>query len=621
MARLLMPRGAGRRIYAEEAGVVMVVIVGVLLILSVISASVLATAIAGKGQSKNDRFAKQAYGAALAGVQAAVYRLNATRPADNVCPPLPGQTTPVTPSAGVCGPYSSDDPAAPQPMVSARYDYWITPVMTTSSNTTHGYTPDICVGTPPALLMQRLLLVVQERCITAAGQALSGTTVRSTRRVQIRVSSVKPFFPIPGVWGTQCVNISGGSISPGNVGCSTTAAIGSNTIGYNGTLGSNGQIYAGMRAWGVNPNTATPSDPAARLYLGNKSPTTTQTATYSLKINDSTTLPATCPAGGSAGNGGGTLTFESADINPTNGCMPYANNSPILFGEYFTLPLMSDYFVNPPGAAFATTPTAPTGVAACSTTTDTASCNDNGSVAAAVARMSATCQSGAWSAATRVLVVKGGCTLTLPTGIYNFCSLTIGTSGGGGGGGFLMPSNPAGGTASPPPEVRIFIDSRSRTGSGCTAASAPRAGSNITFGAASGFGTTDVSSASPACSNAAQTVSAASLQLYVYGTGDPPLTNGVPYRTTPASDSVDIDNNSKVYALLEAPNSTVNINQTGGCVRGGLAADAVNVPNNASFIWDTSADLVTGRATPTVYRRAFAGCSSSYSPSLPMDGC
>jgi hypothetical protein len=595
----------------------MVVVVAVMLILSVITASVLATALAGKAQSANDRFAKQAYGAALAGVQAGVYRLNATRPADDLCPPLPGQTTPVTPSAGLCGPYSSDDPAAPQPMVSARYDYWITPVMTTASNSTHGYTPDICVGTPPALLQRRLLLVVQERCITAVGQALAGTRVRSTRRVQLRASSAKPFFPIPGVWGTQCVNISGGSISSGSVGCSTTQAIGSNTLGYNGSLGSNGQIYAGMRAWGVNPNTATSSDPPAQLYLGNKSPTSTQTATYSLKINDSSTLPGTCPAGGSAGSGGGVLTFESTDINPSNGCMPYANNLPQLFGEYFALPLMSEYFASPPSVAFPTTPATPTGVAACSTTTDTASCNDNVSVAAAVGQMSATCQSGAWSAATRVLVVKGGCTLTLPTGIYNFCSVTLG----GGGGGFLMPSNPAGGNASPLPEVRIFLDSRSRAGSGCTAASAPRAGSNISFSGTSGFGTTDVSSTSPACRTASQTVSAASLQLYVYGVGDPPLTNGVPYRSTAASDSVDIDNNSKVYALIEAPNSTVNINQPGGCVRGGLAADGVNVPNNAAFIWDTSADLVPPRPTPTVYRRAFAVCSSTFNPSLPMDGC
>jgi hypothetical protein len=148
-------------------------------------------------------------------------------------------------------------------MVGARYDYWITPVMTTAANGTHGYTPDVCIGTPPALLKNRLLLVVQERCITAVGQALSGATVRGTARVQMRTSSAKPFFPIPGVWGTQCVNISGGSISPGNVGCSTTTSIGSNPVGYNGSLGSNGRIYAGMRAWGVNPNTATPADPAA----------------------------------------------------------------------------------------------------------------------------------------------------------------------------------------------------------------------------------------------------------------------------------------------------------------------------------------------------------------------
>jgi hypothetical protein len=293
--------------------------------------------------------------------------------------------------------------------------------------------------------------------------------------------------------------------------------------------------------------------------------------------------------------------------------MPYASNPPILFKEYFALPLMGDYFAKPPGAAYPTTPATPIGAAGCATTTDTASCNDNAQVITAVATMSATCQAGAWNAATRVLVVKGGCTLTLPTGIYNFCAITLGSSNTGG---FLVPSTAAG-----TPEVRIFLDSRSRSGSGCTTASSPRAGSNLNFSGPSGFGTADATATSPACTSASQTVSAVSMQLYVYGAGDPPLSNGVPYRSSPASDSVDIDNGSKFYGLLQAPNSTVNINQTNGCVRGGLAGDGVNVPNNATFFWDTSADLVTGRATPTAYRRAFAVCSSRFNSSLPMDGC
>jgi len=613
---------ATSRLRDDERGVVMVVVMAALMILSIIAAAALATAISGKGQASKDRFAKQSYGTATAGLQAAIFRLNSTQPADDACPPMPGSTTPVTPVNGLCGPYSSNDPNAPQPLVDAAYQYWITPVMTTTNNTVHGYTPDICVGVPPQLMVLRPNLVVQERCITAVGQALVGTAVRSTSRLQVRVSSVKPFFPVPGVWGTQCVNISGGSVNVGTTGCGTTTSIGSNTVGYNGTIGSNGRIYAGMRTWGVDPNTATTTDPPANLYLGNVSPTSSATASYSLKINDSALAnPATCPPGGSVGSSSGSVTFESIDITPTNGCTPYANNPPIYFHEYFTLPLMSSYFATPPGAAFPTTPATPAGVAACITTTDTATCNDNAKVATAVAAMPATCQAGAWNAATRVLVVAGGCALTLPTGIYDFCSITLGSGGSGGNGGFLVPSNPAGGSASPPPEVRVFLDSRSRTGSGCTAASAPKAGSNITFNGTSGFGTTDVSGTSPACTTGARTPSAVSLQLYVYGAGDPSLTNGVPYRTTPAADSVDVDNNSKFYALLEAPNSTVNINQTNGCIRGGLAADGVNIPNNATFVWDTSADLVTGRATPTAYRRAFAVCSSRYDPALPMDGC
>jgi hypothetical protein len=79
------------------------------------------------------------------------------------------------------------------------------------------------------------------------------------------------------------------------------------------------------------------------------------------------------------------------------------------------------------------------------------------------------------------------------------------------------------------------------------------------------------------------------------------------------------------HGLLEAPNSTVNILQSGTCVTGGLAAGALNISQNLTFNWDSSADLVTGKSTRTYYQVGYSTCATAIptvaSVQRPMDGC
>jgi hypothetical protein len=79
------------------------------------------------------------------------------------------------------------------------------------------------------------------------------------------------------------------------------------------------------------------------------------------------------------------------------------------------------------------------------------------------------------------------------------------------------------------------------------------------------------------------------------------------------------------HGLLEAPNSTVNIQHSGTCITGGLAAGGLNVAQNLTFTWDDKADLITGKSTRTYYQVGYSTCATAI-PTVaavqrPMDGC
>jgi Tfp pilus assembly protein PilX len=385
-----------RRLMSDERGVVLIVVMAMMLVLGIIAASVLATSIASNHLTRQDRAGKQAYSAALTGLRAAIYRLNAYKPDDDKCPPLIDGTA-ATIANGACGPYGSDTTTAnvtvstSQPLYRARYQYWVTPVLTTSSTNSgntpafSGSTPDLCVGNPPVETGSPF--PIEERCITVLGTSLdAGGNLLKKSRIEARVSAGVPFFPIPGVWGTNCLTLNPSGSNWGSTkGCVLNlAGVGSSV--YQGSLGSNVMVRASVKDW-EDPVT-TPSNGSvapANMYLGNTSPTSGVRGDYQLVTTNT-----------DGGTVGGTTTCAQATTGTVTynyPCLPWypgwtgtvningvptaaaGANVPKLFNAFFQLPRMEDLFTGPPRILLG----APS-LESCWTaqsTKDTATCNNN----------------------------------------------------------------------------------------------------------------------------------------------------------------------------------------------------------------------------------------------------
>jgi hypothetical protein len=134
-----------------------------------------------------------------------------------------------------------------------------------------------------------------------------------------------------------------------------------------------------------------------------------------------------------------------------------------------------------------------------------------------------------YTAATRSLTVAAGATLTLAAGDYNFCFVTLG--------------NGASLAAAAGARVRVFVDSPNRTGSGCTS---PTGGK---FSAAS------------TAAKLNPTTTAGQLEIYMYGTVNPPANLASP---PPATCNNDFNFNNGTSATsnsvyIYAPDSNVKI--------------------------------------------------------------
>jgi Tfp pilus assembly protein PilX len=640
--------GRARRRLDREDGVVLVVIMGVLLVLGLISGAVLASAIAGKRNSSADRNGKQAYGTALAGLRSAIYWLNTSAPDDNKCPPLPGTTTQVTPLANnVCGPYESDNLSAvggsvtTQPVTNGRFTYWITPVLDTSTNvdgSSSATNNDICTGAPPRVAPGRKLQV-WDRCVTAIGQAYAkgSTTITATRRIQARVSASQVLFPIPGVWGTSCVTI-GGNVGATDTSCNDAPSqLGSNT--YIGAVGSNGSVVpsnstvginAGIPGWTDDPGLLTASP--ANLYLGCTTPDCTATAGYDFKIKSgfdcnpgacNATTPA--PSGCSGNSPNGAVHYCTTSTPP----LPYSNNKPILFGRYFPLPRVGETFVKPPPMKFTASPV---GGLCSAANFDVAGCNDNVRIGTAVSTQSC---GGAttFNATTRILIVGSGCTLSIPNGTYDFCGLTLNS------GSRVLPSDTSAvvGSGNPPvldphehAEVRVFIDSTARATAAPNSNPACTTGSGLTVdqnGTRPIWMSNAASNDSCAVGFAKDPWSSLAGAMFIYGAGDPINTEtNYPPRVNSA---LGLPGQMFFHGLLEAPNSTLNVTGSNACLKGGLAAGALNVQGNANFTWDPNADTLIGSTLRTYYRTAWTNCNAKTNgwtgtpayPPFPMDAC
>ena len=202
-----------RKLLANQAGIAMPTATSMLMVVSLLVAAVMATATQLSQASNRDQDIKRALGAAEAGIQTAVYRLNQIR--NPVVPETMCLTTgPVTPTAGEC-------PASPAESLGngASFYYYVTPQLGVS-------------GT--CALMPGQFVETTDRCVTAVGTA-DGVT----RRLQVRVSEQ---------------NVFGGSFDVGLLGKSLFYAY--NSITMYSDIGSNSAVY-------LNNGISAKADPSA----------------------------------------------------------------------------------------------------------------------------------------------------------------------------------------------------------------------------------------------------------------------------------------------------------------------------------------------------------------------
>jgi Tfp pilus assembly protein PilX len=592
-----------RRIHDDEQGIALIVVMAMLVVLGTIAAAVFTNALQIKQATASERASKQAYGAAVNGLRSAMYWLNASVPTDTVCPPLPGQSGAQAPDPtnGLCGPYESDNVSgvpglATQPLVDQRYTYWITPKLSSATDT--------CTGRPP--LAVDTSVVVRDRCITAIGQSLLGNKVTGTKRVQARVSATNAFFPVPGIFGASCLSI-GVSAQPGTQGCQTGSGVSNSD--YYGTIGSNGRVNAQMKNWNFDPSTNTVAP--ARLFLGYTSPTSATVAPYSIRLQNNppgTPVPVGC--------GGSTLEYCNNSQPPlpynTSASGPYQN--PVhFFGRWYQPFRMGDMFAQPKPFILGGH-LLPTGC----TTTDVSVCNNNSLITSA----SSTPAGCATLSSNRVLTLALGCTIKVPNGIYDFCDINLDRDT------VLLPLD-----TSANAEVRIYLDSKNRTVAGAPACASTTQGTILWPNSSHlprWFTNNPNAVTAPDCLNAfnGDPWTALGGQLYVYGAGDPAdATTNYPVNVNSALDIIGVNFNGAIFAT----NSTVNLTDSNTCVHGGIVAGAINIANNAGFRWDPLiGQMFDSQTANTYYRTAFSTCAAagftdpargSTYPTYPSDGC
>jgi hypothetical protein len=186
-----------------------------------------------------------------------------------------------------------------------------------------------------------------------------------------------------------------------------------------------------------------------------------------------------------------------------------------------------------------------------------------------------------WNAATRALSLGNNASVTLGGAIYNFCSLSL--------------SNNSTITLAAGARTAIYIDSPSRSGSGCPATSG-----TFTMGNNSGF----VNNSPPAAGSGFAHDPTA-LQLYVVGK---------------AGAAVTISNNAAFYGTIYAPTSTVTVANNGG-TWGAVAANDIVLANNATLNGDPNAANITTSGGGVYFRTAWRECHSTATTSDPGSGC
>jgi type II secretory pathway pseudopilin PulG len=198
--------------------------------------------------------------------------------------------------------------------------------------------------------------------------------------------------------------------------------------------------------------------------------------------------------------------------------------------------------------------------------------------------------SNRWNPTTKMMTFPSG-SLTLPGGSYHLCDFYADDS--------VTVSLQSGATASNP--VRIFIDSPSRAGSGCTGTSGRFCLDNSINFNASG--------------------NAAALEIYVYGStstcGQTSSFNGSSYaENTP----VILNNSVNFRGTIYAPTTTVRLNNSVK-MDGGIAAQAIYLENSIEFRHPSSLSGAAAAAGP-IRRLSWVECRPlPTTASDPESGC
>jgi Tfp pilus assembly protein PilX len=621
-----------RRRLSDETGVVLIVALAVMIVLGLITAGVLVSAVAGNGSSLKDRRGKQALAASLSGLRTALYRINTNTPADDECPPSSAGAA-VTPDAdGVCGPYSSTDAGAAQPSPSSRFRYWVTPVLVQAGGT--GTAPDRCTGNAvsPAGLPAN---VIKERCVTAVGEALGpdGSTVTATRRVQARLSATSQLFIVPGIWGTDMVQVGEGQSTANIIG-----AIGSNGMGVDQTP-STWDIDLNAKNWGdsISPRNFGGKDYflGGDVYFGRAAgvPPTASLVYTPTSVTNPTTFPptmvtcGTCPTGTSSNK---TTVSAITSLLVPDSTVAHPRDlgrrlprSPVLplfksppppvtpsAGSTDAVPIYGGPANPRPSAACLDSPAASLTASPC----DTARRNDN---AAGISQTG--CRTPVYTAGaggdTRTLALRpasngGTCTITLQNGVYNFCNIDYSSDSA------IVPAD-----TSTTAEIYIFIDSNTRDLLPASGSAQPTKACKNGISGVGNITTPNGAGSVTSFMNTAATSLAG--QLYFWGAGDNAASgNGT---TTKVSHNLEIPNGWQFKGLVFAPNSNVTLN-TNVTLQGGLSARTVFVKNGATYAWDVTVNLVDSTVDRrTFYRALFKHCDPRIpvfaGVQRPMDGC
>jgi len=629
----MRPTNILRRVRHEEHGVALIVVLGAIIVISLFVAVALAAAVRSNTQTYQERTGKQAFGAALAGLRTGVYRLNTSSVATDKCPTYTVAGSPTNnPTNGLCGPYSSTDTGIVQASPQSRFTYWITPDYSTPGIT------DTCTGLPPFVTS---MSPVQDRCVTAVGQAVDGAgNVTATRRVQARLVSGGSFFPVPGIWGTDCVQV-----GKGGSGANILGSIGSDGRAGGGSCPYwtfTADIDLNVASWGDtaettldtigNPDPKQQRHVGANVYYGrsgasNALPTAQIIFQATARVTSTTsfpysTQPGTCPI--PTGSQNKPPTLVSAMFTANCGA-PVLGKTQDLKRQIVLDPVTPLFQAAPPpvrgaavyGGSGNVNTAAPTGTCRTAPTRTSAPCdtsrkNDN-SVPGAITLTN--CQSGTYDPTLRVLDLKsqgsGDCVATLKNGLYNFCSIK-----------FAKNTSIRAADTSANGEVYVFVDKASRnvlpsaTGGadGGPACSSSTDG-NMTAPSGAGSGTSFMANATTSLAG----------QLYFYGDGETfnATTSSWVGSPSPVSHKVVVPNGWQFKGLVYAPNSLIDLNPN-TILQGGIDARAVQVENGATYAWDVGVTAASD-GQQTFYRDAFEQCSKAIpivgGTQQPMLGC